>query len=188
MADPRIDKLADVIVTYSLGIKEGDFFVINSPPVAAPLVEALYVRALAQGANPITVMNLPNLQERYLRHATDAQLQWISPVQRLIYEQADAMFSILADTNTKSLTTVDPERQMRRQRASADLIETYMNRAASGALRWSLTLYPTEAYAQDAEMSLAEYEEFVYGAGLLHEPDPVAAWKKQGAEQQRLID
>lgn len=188
MADPRIDKLADVIIDYSLGIKEGDFFVINSPPIAAPLVEALYVRALRKGANPITAISLPNTQELYLRNATDAQLQWVSPVQRLIYEQADATFAILADTNTKSLTTVDPARQMLRQRANTDLVETYMNRAAAGALRWSLTLYPTEAYAQDAEMSLAEYAEFVYGAGLLHEPDPVAAWKRQGAEQQRLID
>src|SRR5947209_5302336 len=94
----------------------------------------------------------------------------------------------MADTNTKSMTNVDPARQMIRQRAMTGLTKTYMERAASGALRWSLTLYPTEAYAQDADMSLPEYEDFVYGAGLLHEPDPVAAWKKQGAEQQRLID
>lgn len=188
MADPRIDKLADVIIDYSLGIKEGDFFVINSPPIAAPLVEALYLRALRRGARPITSIGLPNLAEIYLNNATDAQLEWVSPVQRLLIEQADATFSILADTNTKSLTNVDPARQMQRQRAMTDLTKTYMERAASGALRWSLTLYPTEAYAQDADMSLAEYEEFVYGAGLLHEPDPVAAWKKLGVEQQRLID
>jgi aminopeptidase len=188
VADPRIEKLADVIIDFSLGISEGDFFVINSPPIAAPLVEALYIRAIRKGAHPVTMVSLPNLAESYLKHATDAQLGWVSPVQQLIIEQADATFSILADTNTKSLTNVDPARQMIRQRAMTDLTKTYMERAASGALRWSLTLYPTEAYAQDADMSLAEYEEFVFGAGLLDEPDPVAAWKKQGTEQQRLID
>ncbi len=188
MADPRIDKLADVIIDYSLGIKEGDFFAINSPPIAAPLVEALYLRALKKGAFPITSIGLPNLAELFVKNATDAQLKWVSPVQRLIIEQADATFSILADTNTKSLTNTDPAKQMQRAAAMNDLTKTYMDRAASGALRWSLTLYPTEAFAQDADMSLAEYEDFVYGAGLLNEPDPVAAWKKQGAEQQRLID
>ncbi len=188
MADPRIEKLADVIIDYSLGIKEGDFFAINSPPIAAPLVEALYVRALRKGAFPVTSISLPNLAELYVKNATDAQLEWVSPIQRLIIEQADATFSILADTNTKAMTNVDPARQMLRQRAMTDLTKTYMERAASGALRWSLTLYPTEAYAQDADMSLSEYEAFVFGAGLLDEPDPVAAWKRQGAEQQRLID
>ena len=119
---------------------------------------------------------------------SDEQLRWVSPLQKLIIEQADATFSILADTNTKMLTNTDPAKQMQRAGAMNALTKTYMERAASGALRWSLTLYPTEAYAQDAEMSLAEYEDFVYGAGLLNEPDPVAAWKKQGAVQQRLID
>lgn len=188
MADPRIEKLADVIIDYSLAIKEGDLFAITSPPIAAPLVEALYVRALRKGAHPITTISLPSLAELYLKNASDAQLAWVSPIQQFLFEHADTTFSILADTNTRSMTNVDPARQMLRQRALTDLTKTYMERAASGALRWSLTLYPTEAYAQDADMSLPEYEEFVYGAGLLHEADPVAAWKRQGAEQQRLID
>jgi len=186
--DPRIEKLADVIIDYSLGIKEGDFFVINSPPIAALLVEALNISALKKGANPTTTIGLPSLGELFLKNATEEQLRWVSPVQRLIIEQADVTFSILADTNTKAMTNTDPAKQMQRAAAMNDLTKTYMERAASGALRWSLTLYPTEASAQDAEMSLAEYEDFVFGAGLLHEPDPVAAWKKQGAEQQRLID
>ncbi len=188
MADPRIEKLADVIIDYSLAIREGDFFVINSPPVAAPLVEALYVRALAKGAFPTANIALPNLAELYLTHASDAQLQWVSPLQRYTIEHADALFSILADTNTKSLTNTDPAKQMMRARASADISRTYMARAATGDLRWSLTLYPTEAFAQDADMSLRDYEEFVFAAGLLHEADPIAAWRRQGAEQQRLID
>ncbi len=188
MADPRIEKLADVLINYSLAIREGDFFAINSPPIAAPLVEALYLRALKKGAFPVTSIALPHLGELYLTHATPAQLAWVSPFQRLIIEQADATFSILAETNTKALTNTDPAKQMQRAAAMNDLTKTYMDRAAAGTLRWSLTLYPPEAYAQDAEMSLAEYEEFVYGAGLLDEPDPVAAWKKQGAVQQRLID
>src|SRR5205085_3891782 len=132
-----------------------------SPPIAAPLVEALYIRALKKGAYPVATVGLPNLAEIFIKNATDAQLAWVSPIQKMIYENADATFSILADTNTKSLTNTDPAKQMQRARAMNPLMETYMSRAASGALRWSLTLYPTEAYAQDADMSLAEYEDFV---------------------------
>ncbi|HJW83444.1 MAG TPA: aminopeptidase, partial [Anaerolineae bacterium] len=66
--------------------------------------------------------------------------------------------------------------------------DTFMRRQAAGELRWCVTLYPTEAYAQDAEMSLREFEEFVFGACLLSDPDPVARWKAIAARQQVLVD
>jgi aminopeptidase len=68
------------------------------------------------------------------------------------------------------------------------LQETFMRRQATGELRWSITLFPTEAYAQDAEMSLREYEDFVYGACRLDDPDPVARWREVAARQQKLVD
>ena len=50
-------------------------------------------------------------------------------------------------------------------------------------------MYPTLAYAQDADMSLREYEAFVYGACHVGgDDDPVAYWKQMQAEQQRLVD
>lgn len=63
-----------------------------------------------------------------------------------------------------------------------------MTRAAEGTLRWNGTQFPTQAAAQDAEMSLAEYEDFVFGAGMLNHPDPVGAWKRLSERQQRLVD
>jgi aminopeptidase len=53
--------------------------------------------------------------------------------------------------------------------------------------RWCLTLYPTQAYAQDAEMSLREFESFVYATTFADQPDPIRQWKKLSAMQQRLI-
>ena len=49
------------------------------------------------------------------------------------------------------------------------------------------TQYPSQGAAQDAEMSLREYEDFVFGAGLLDHPDPVAAWKQISERQKRLV-
>ena len=40
----------------------------------------------------------------------------------------------------------------------------------------ALLAMSTQAAAQDAEMSLGEYEDFVFGAGLLHKPDPTPRW------------
>jgi aminopeptidase len=74
------------------------------------------------------------------------------------------------------------------QAARKPLMDTFMKRAAEGKLHWVGTQFPSQGAAQDAEMSLAEYEDFVFNAGLLNKPDPVAAWKQVSQRQQRLAD
>jgi aminopeptidase len=63
-----------------------------------------------------------------------------------------------------------------------------MERSAKGDYRWALTLFPTNAYASEARMSLADYEAFYYGACLADRDDPVKAWKKASEETERLKD
>jgi aminopeptidase len=63
-----------------------------------------------------------------------------------------------------------------------------MQRSASGEHRWVGTIYPTNAFAQDAEMSLSEYEDFVYGACMPTLDDPVGYWKGFSAWQQKIVD
>jgi aminopeptidase len=99
------------------------------------------------------------------------------------YEKADHVIRILAETNTRALTTVDPAKQKAAGKARAPLRNLMVKKD-----RWSLTLFPTQAYAQDAEMSLGEFEDFVYAANFLDRPDPVAAWQKLWEAQQRLVE
>jgi aminopeptidase len=123
-----------------------------------------------------------------LREANDSQLRFISPAVRTIIEEADVSIGILAPSNTRSLAGLDPSRIALQSKAMEPLLETYLRRAANGALRWTAAQYPTQASAQDAGMSLRDYEDFVYSAGLLDQPDPVQAWRSLGERQQRLID
>jgi aminopeptidase len=188
MSDVRIERLGRLLVEYSLDVKPGQIIEIGGNPVASPLIAAIYRNVLLRGGHPIPRIGLPGLAEILFQHASDEQLEYVSPVERYAIEQADGMARVLSDTNTRSLSGIDPERQQRAQRARTDLRQTHMQRAAAGDLKWIITLFPTEAYAQDAEMSLADYEEFVYGAGLLDDDDPVARWREVSAEQARLIE
>jgi aminopeptidase len=90
--------------------------------------------------------------------------------------------------NTKSLSAIDPTRQALVERSRAELRDRYLERALSGELRWVLSAYPTNAGAQDAEMSLAEYEEFIYGAAFLDDGDPVARWRAFSEQLHRVVD
>src|SRR5690606_2030628 len=90
-----------------------------------------------------------------------------------------------AERNTHALSAIDPKRTSMAKGARRQLMDIFMKRTASGDLRWCGTLFPTEASAQDAGMSLRQYERFVFEAGLLHLPDPVAAWKRIHEKQER---
>ena len=83
---------------------------------------------------------------------------------------------------------MDPSKQARHAKAMHPINNRLFERMASRELRWVGTAYPTNAAAQTAEMSLREYEDFVYDACLIAESDPIAAWKAISLEQQRLID
>ena len=188
MRDPRLAKLADVLVNYSVAVSGDQIVRISGPPVGQPLIVELYGAVLAAGGHPLVRMAPEEVEEVFLKHGSDAQLQFVNPVQKFEYERIDASIGLWGEENTKALSNVDPRRIGLNQAARKPLLETFMKRSAEGKLRWVGTQYPTHGAAQDAEMSLAEYEDFVFSAGKLDRPDPVAAWKAVSERQQRLVD
>jgi aminopeptidase len=186
--DPRMETWARALVGFSVDVQPGQTVAITSGIAGEPLLRSIYREVLARGGYPVMVPTLHGLATDLLRNGSDDQISYISPIERFLYEQAEVLVVVQAETNTKSLADVEPARQLARQRARGPLLETYMRRSSSGELQWTLTLYPTDAYAQDAEMATEDFAEFVYAACKLNQPDPVAAWKELAAEQQRLID
>ncbi|GAB4477558.1 MAG: aminopeptidase [Anaerolineae bacterium] len=187
--DPRVDKVAQTLVGYSVGIEPGDLVRIRvMDPLASPLAEAVYRHALLAGGNPFFRMAPAAATEIFYKHASDVQLDFLNPLALQEVEAIDVDIALLADSNTKALSNIDPARMARARAAARPIMQRWMERQASGALRWTLTQHPTQAAAQDAEMSLSEYEDFVYGACMVHLDDPVAYWRQKSAEQQRLVD
>jgi aminopeptidase len=187
MSDPRHVKLAKVLLHYSLKVNPGDRLLINAPAIAAPLVREVYREAVRAGAHIVTKISIEGLDEIRYREASDEQLSYISELDRLQNEYFNKTLYIIGDENTKALSQIDPSRIALARRARAPLSKRFDERSAKGELDWCLTLYPTQAHAQDAGMSLADYEEFVFSAGLLDQDDPVAGWEKVEAEHQRII-
>jgi aminopeptidase len=186
--DPRVDSLAAVLVNYSLSVKPGDWVVIQSPLLGEPLADACTRAVLKAGGNPTTLFTSELINETTYRTANDEQLRFISPFARATIEHADARISILAPSNTHALSAVDPTRLALSRQAAGPLQELMLQRTAEGSFNWTISAYPTQAAAQDANMSLAAYEDFVFGAGLLGEPNPIEAWKAVGERQARLIE
>lgn len=186
MSDARIEKLAKVMVNYSLELKPGQTFWLRTTPLAEELNLAVYAEAVKAGAHVFVDQRMPGADEILFKYASDEQLDYVSPIRRILAETFDASLYIEAEHNSRSLSGIDGSRMARARKAYAELFNKTMKRSAEGTYRWCITVYPTHAMAQDADMNLADYREFVYGAGMLNEADPVAFWKEAGRKQTEL--
>jgi len=187
MPDPRVTKLAKVLVHYSLEIQPGQQMELRTSPLADELSLAIYSEAIQAGAQVVIQNSIPGAEEIFYKYATEAQLDYVSPLYKLTVESFDAIMYIEAEHNTRSLSGIDPQRLARGRKARAPISKILLERSASNELRWCFTVYPTHAMAQEADMNLADYQDFVYHSGLLDDPDPVAAWRKELQRQQELI-
>jgi aminopeptidase len=183
MADPSLAKLADLLVTYSVELQPGQLVRIDGGAVAQPLLLELYRAALRAGANPFTRISLEQAEQVLLDEGTDEQLAFVSDLQRNEVEGIDAWLTVWAERNTRALGQSDPERARRRMSAQGALQRRWWERIAAGETRWCAVRYPTDGHAQDAHMSLAEYEDFVWTASHVrpHE-DPIAHWRGVSVE------
>jgi aminopeptidase len=188
MSDPRVKKLAKVLINYSLEIKPGQKLRISASPLASELTLAAYEEAIKAGAHVIVEQPLEEAEEIFYKFASDEQLDFVSPVRKLIAETFDASLRIDASSNRRLLSGVDPERIARFSKASTEIMKTFMQRSAKRELHWCFTIFPNNANAQDADMSLRDYTEFVFGAGMLNEEDPAKNWSEEGERQQKLVD
>ena len=162
MSDSIMAKWANALVGYSVKVKPRDRVVITGQVAAEPLMRAVYKEVVRVGAFPIVLPTFSGISVDLLKHGNDDQLSYISPIDWFARAEADVAITIMADSNTKSLASVDPKRQQFFQAARRELFKTYMDRSASGDLEWTLTLFPTDAYAQDAGLSTDEFAAFVY--------------------------
>ncbi|MGD9679193.1 MAG: aminopeptidase [Vulcanibacillus sp.] len=159
MVDPRVIRLADILVNHSLEIKEGERVLINAPSEAAPLVKEIYRKILQNGGIPITDISIPGLQKIFFEESNEKQLSDIE-VYEMIYKKVDALVAINASVNTKELTNVDVQKMQTYQKSFQPIMDYILKEK----VKWVGSFFPTNSLAQDAEMSLEEYEDFLFNA------------------------
>ncbi len=188
MVDPRLIRLAETLVNYSVKVKSGDWVLIRGDVVSEPLVVEVVRAVIEAGGFPDVSLSSDDIMETYLRTSNEKQLKWVSPVSKLLFNEADVLIALKGAGNTRSLSNMDPLKQRTYGIARSELTETYMRRAAVGDLRWTTTQFPCSAYAQEADMSLSEYQDFVYSATYSDKTDPISEWQRIHDEQQKIVN
>jgi aminopeptidase len=196
MHDNRVDRLAKLLVEYSTRIGAGDRVAIEAEPVAEPLVRALFKRVLQTGGHPHLLISLSGFvsmsgfDDLFMAYANEEQLNFVPSFYKLAYDNFESRIRIWSQSNTRALSNTDKARLTQRQRTLSAISQAQFERGAKGEFRWLTTLFPTEAYAQDAEMSLSEFEGLVFRACQVDDPerDPVAYWQGVEIEQRKVVD
>jgi len=193
MTDPRMSNLARILVQYSVAVQPGDFVNIRyfgSIVAGMPMIAEVFREVLRAGGNPHIQIHPAFTEEigySYMKEATDDQISFVNPASTLLVKEIDCEITISCDTNTRYLAQIDPERHTLRRRAVTELTALFMERAGKGELRWVYSGFPSTGQAQDAEMSLEEYGDFVYAATHADTEDAVERWNALREYQEQLV-
>lgn len=183
-----LNKYAQLLVHYCLSTKAGDRMYLRSTTLAEPLVREVYREAVKAGAKVDVDLSFREQNRILLEEGGKEQLQHLSPLFEEAMQAYDTYLYIRAPFNLREDQNVDPDKRKIRQQAQAGVMKTYFERTATLDMRRSLCQYPTLANAQEAGMSLEEYEAFIFNACRLYEDDPMQRWLAVREQQQQIVD
>lgn len=175
--DLRTRKLAKLAVRYSIAVKPGEKVIISGGTEAIPFLTELYKEIILQKAHPIVRIGLPDITSFYYKYANSEQINHFPQELMEVVKSADAYIGISTSSNTRELTDADSKKISQRQKIIKP-ISDYINNQRAKIKRCSIA-YPCPALAQDAEMSLTDYENFVYNACLQD-------WKELGKQYDKI--
>lgn len=183
-----LQKYAHLLVNYCVEIEEGDNLFVSSTTLAEPLIREIYREALKKGANVEVSMAFQEKGRIFYENASGAQLDHVSPLYKLAMDEFDGFIKIMAPFNLNEERDVDSEKINRHREALSPVLKSYFERTATRDLKRNTCLYPTQASAQEAGMSLEQYEHFVHTACRLYDKDPAQSWRNVGKFQQNIVD
>ncbi len=169
--DLRTRKLAQIAVRYSINVKPGEKIIISGGLESIPFLVELYKDIILSGGIPIVRVNLPDVNDFFYKHASENQLKHFPDYWFNTIKEVQGYIGIDSSLNTKELTNCDSKKLTERQKILHKISDYIVNTREK--IRRVTIAYPSLSLAQDSDMSLTEYENFVYGACLID-------WKRFG--------
>ena len=178
MRDPRVKQLAEVLVDYSTRVQPGDVVLISASGFESlPLIKELYVLCLQRGAKYVEYeFTNAEISRNFYNVATDAQINFF-PQHRLDFmKQVTVFIAISAGENSMVMAQANQQNMI----AYAKVIRPIADWRVKHT-RWVITRYPTHGAAQEAKMSLEEYEDYLFAACCID-------WNEESRKQDKLKD
>jgi aminopeptidase len=176
LTDPRIVKQAEILVDHSVKIKKGENVIISADFEARPLVLELYKLLIKRGAGEVR-LNISDYEfaESFLKNATPSQINSFPQIAMDEMKNVSVYIAIKSSNNLRGLSGIDANKISERSKVTSPITDYRVEKT-----KWVISEFPTNAQAQEADMSLSDYEDFVFSA--INDVD----WKKKFKEQKKL--
>jgi aminopeptidase len=159
--DPRVEEHAKILVEWSTEVKRGDMVGILTSPQGYDLALAITKQVAKAGGRALSVLWTDEMSRAFFDGADDETIQLLPKQILALVDSVDVVIAINAPENTRTLAGVSPEKQMLNAKAMEPIMGAYLSK------RWVGTVHPCNGLAQQGNMSLDEYQDFVYDAVLL---------------------
>jgi len=174
MLDPRITKLADVLINYSTEMKPGENVLIEAIDVPQSIVGELIRLTREAGANPLVTIKNNEITRSLLIHSSDEQLQLIADVESMRMKQVQAYIGVRGTHNITELSDVADDRMKAYQRIWWRPVHGNIRVRET---RWVVLRFPSPGMAQSAGMSTAAFEDFYFNVCTMDYSKMSAAMK-----------
>jgi aminopeptidase len=190
MINQAYHKLAKLAVEYSIEAKKGQKVVVVGPSFAVELYQALNIELMKKGTFPVFLTTIEGIREIFFKHASEEQLLYVDDIEKALYLNFDCIIQIDGDYNTRRFSNVDPEKLAKFGGAPERkrLREQFEKKCSSGEIKWVVIPFPCQSLAQEANMDLFTYTDFVAKSVFLDKEDPVAEWRSLQQEQETIVD
>lgn len=159
MPDPRIARLADVLITHSTRLQPREKVFIETFDAPDEIVTALVSRAVAAGAIPFVETRANRVLRTLFQNATEAQMRAIGAQELARMKEMDAYIGLRGSHNALELSDVPAEKMK--------LYQTHWWQPVHSERRvnhtkWVVLRYPSPAFAQSANMSTDQFTDFYF--------------------------
>lgn len=176
MNDPRIHQLAEILVGYSTNVKKGDIVFINATgSECLSLVKEVYSLCLARGAKYVEyAFQIPEIDRHFFNNAGKSQLSYFPQHKLDFMKQVSVYIGISATDNSMVMAKANQRNMIAWSKLTRPIVDWRVKNT-----RWVITRYPTHGAAQEAKMSLEEYEEYLFAACCID-------WRAESRKQEKL--
>ncbi|MDZ7270359.1 MAG: aminopeptidase [candidate division KSB1 bacterium] len=159
LTDPRLEKLANVIVTHSTRLRRGDKLLIEAVDVPDEAVLAIARRATRAGAEVFVLTKHGVILRELCRQATEESMRLMGQVEAALMEQMDAYVALRGSHNVAELSDVPPDKMQ--------LYQTHWWKPVHLQIRvprtrWVVLRWPHPAMAQQAHMSTEAFADYFF--------------------------
>jgi aminopeptidase len=190
MHDPRIDRLADILLDHSCTIKAGEKVLIEAFDLPEPtLVCRLVDGAANRGAVPLVTWKSNAVLRSLYQTATEESMKLAGQFESARMEHAQAYIGIRGAANSSQFAEVPQEKM--------NLYQKYWWKTVHSDVRitktkWVVLRYPTDSFAQAANMSTTAFEDFYFDVctadyAAMKEAQQPLAERMRRAERVRIV-